>query len=279
MVHGSCVHFRVYDIVHLLILKTLKGSMRKPIIGLACDVQVDGLHPFHRVGEKYAASVIDAAGGVPVLITALVDRGENAAMDLDSLLDGLDGVLLPGGYSNVEPHHYGDTSRPGTLHEPHRDALCLSLIPLAIKKGVPLLAICRGFQEMNVVYGGTLHQHLYEVDGYMEHREDKNEPREVQYAHAHNLSLAPNGVLAKLWGSNQAQVNSLHGQGIKQLGHGLQVEARAPDGLIEAFSDPQAKAFNMAVQWHPEYEVTKDAFNTAIYDGFKAACQHRLNNK
>ncbi len=253
--------------------------MTKPIIGLACDVQVDGLNSFHRAGEKYAASIIDAVGGLPVLIPALADRGESMGLDVGELLDGLDGVLLPGSHSNVEPHHYGEASRAGTLHDARRDSLTLPLISLAIKKGVPLLAICRGFQEMNVVYGGTLYQHVHEHAGFMDHREDKKEPRDVQYGHAHDISLTPNGVLAGLYGQQQARVNSLHGQGVKQLGHGLQVEALAPDGLIEAFCDPVAKGFNMAVQWHPEYQVTKDKFYTAIYQGFAAACQQRLQTK
>lgn len=253
--------------------------MKKPLIGLACDVQVDGIHPFHRVGEKYTAAVIDAMDAVPVLIPCMAERGEDKPMDLEALLSSLDGLLLPGGYSNVEPRHYGEQSRPGTLHDTRRDALTLPLIPTAIKMGVPLLAICRGFQEMNVVYGGTLHQHVHEIDGFMDHRENKDDPREVQYAHAHEVSLSPNGVLAELYGETTAKVNSLHGQGIKQLGHGLQVECRAPDGLVEAFCDPQAKAFNMAVQWHPEYQVTQDDFYSAIFNGFRAAAEARMHTK
>ncbi len=253
--------------------------MKKPLIGLACDVQIDGIHPFHRVGEKYTAAVIDAMGAVPVLIPCMVERGDDRGMDIEALLASLDGLLLPGGYSNVEPHHYGEESRPGTLHDVRRDSLTLSLIPKAIQMGVPLLAICRGFQEMNVVYGGTLHQHVHEIDGFMDHRENKEDPREVQYGHAHNVALATNGVLASLYGQTTAKVNSLHGQGIKQLGHGLQVECRAPDGLIEAFCDPQAKAFNMAVQWHPEYQVTQDDFYSAIFDGFRVAAEQRMTTK
>ena len=253
--------------------------MKKPLIGLACDVKIDGIHPFHRVGEKYAAAVIDAVDGVPVLIPCLANRGEQTAMDLEALLANLDGLLLPGGYSNVEPHHYGEQSRPGTLHDARRDSLTLPLIPKAIQMGVPLLAICRGFQEMNVVYGGTLHQHVHEVDGFMDHRENKDDPRDVQYGHAHEVELVANGVLANLYGKTTARVNSLHGQGIKQLGHGLQVECRAPDGLVEAFSDPQAKAFNMAVQWHPEYQVTEDDFYSAIFNGFRAAAEERMHSK
>jgi putative glutamine amidotransferase len=257
--------------------------MRKPIVGLACEVQVDGLHPYHRVSEKYVSSIIEAVDGVPVLIPALVEfdhkTGVATGMDLDALLDGLDGVLLPGGYSNVEPHHYAEQSRSGTLHEPQRDALALALIPLAISKGVPLLAICRGLQEMNVAYGGTLHQHVHEQDGFMDHRENKAESRHRQYGHAHTVDLTPNGVLAGLYGQQQASVNSLHGQGVKQLGSGLQVEALAADGLVEAFSDPAAKAFNIAVQWHPEYQVAKDPFYSAIYSGFSAACQQRQQSR
>lgn len=279
MVHGSCVHFRVYDIVHPLILKTTKNCMRKPIIGLACDVRMDGVNAYHRAGEKYAAAVIDAMGGVPVLIPALNERGDQPGMDLDALLDGLDGVLLPGSHSNLQPFHYGGEHIDGTLYDERRDSLALPLVSLAIKKAVPLLAVCRGFQEMNVVYGGTLYQHVHEQAGFMDHREDTHASREVQYGHAHQVQLIANGVLAELYGADEASVNSLHSQGVKQLGHGLQVEAKAADGLIEAFSDPSAPAFNLALQWHPEYQVNDDPFYTAIFRGFKAACEQRLKIK
>lgn len=253
--------------------------MSKPLIGLVCEVNQDGLHPYHRVSEKYARAVVDAMGAVPVLIPALTNNDHQLDMDIDALLSHLDGVLLPGGYSNVEPHHYGQPSRTGTFHDKARDALTLALIPKAITCGVPLLAICRGFQEMNVAYGGSLHQHVQEVEGYHDHRENKADAIEVQYGHSHGITLTNKGLLQQLYGKSEARVNSLHGQGILKLGDGLRVEAISDDGLVEALTDPNGKSFNLAVQWHPEYQVTKDDFYQSIFSAFAVACNSHMQTK
>ncbi len=253
--------------------------MPKPLIGLVCEVNQDGLHPYHRVSDKYARAVVDAMGAVPVLIPALVDAGGTLNLDAEALLPHLHGVLLPGGYSNVEPHHYSQKSRAGTQHDAARDSLALALIPAAIRQGVPLLAICRGFQEMNVAYGGSLIQHVHELSQFNDHRENKTESLATQYSHSHDIFLTTGGVLQQLYGQPQAQVNSLHGQGIDRLGMGLQVEAEAPDGLVEAFTDPQAPAFNLAVQWHPEYQACDDVFYQRIFSGFASACNKRLQTQ
>ena len=253
--------------------------MSKPLIGLVCEVNQDGLHPYHRVSEKYARAVVGAMDGVPVLIPALTNADNQLDIDLEALLSHLDGVLLPGGYSNVEPHHYGAISRTGTAHDKFRDSLALALIPAAIKSGVPLLAICRGFQEMNVAYGGSLHQHVQELDDYRDHRENKADPVEVQYGHSHGISFTGNGALQHLYGKSKARVNSLHGQGVDKLGQGLRVEATSEDGLIEAFTDPNAQGFNLAVQWHPEYQVTKDDLYQSIFSAFASACNSRFQAK
>ena len=169
------------------------------------------------VGEKYIEAVAAGANAVPVLIPAL-----GSEIDLPSLLDACDGLLLTGSASNVEPHHYGGpASEPGTLHDPNRDATTLPLIPRAVAAGLPVLAICRGFQEMNVAYGGTLHQRLHEVPGYLDHREDESTPLDVQYGPAHEVLLEPGGLLRKIAGQDRLQVNSLHWQGIETLGKDL----------------------------------------------------------
>jgi putative glutamine amidotransferase len=253
--------------------------MPQPLIGLVCELQQDGLHCYHRVSDKYARAVVEAMGAVPVLIPALVQADGSLAADTAALLSHLHGLLLPGGYSNVEPRHYAQSSRAGTQHDAARDALSLALIPAAIEQGMPLLAICRGFQEMNVAYGGSLHQHVQELSQFDEHRESKADPIEVQYGHSHSLALTEGGLLHQLYGNSVAQVNSLHGQGIKRLGGGLRVEAMSPDGLVEAITDPQADAFNLGVQWHPEYQVCADEFYLAIFTAFASACRQRLQAK
>jgi putative glutamine amidotransferase len=234
-----------------------------------------GAHPFHMVGEKYARAVLDAAGAAPLLIPSLADE-----LGFDELLQRLDGLLFTGSPSNVEPHRYaGAPSAPGTLHDPARDATTLPLIRKAVRAGVPVFGICRGFQEMNVAFGGTLHQRLHEVPGYLDHRDDGTQPLEVQYGPAHDVTLEPGGVLRSLAASDRIQVNSLHNQGIDRLGAELAVEARAPDGVIEAFRVRDAQRFALAVQWHPEWKVMSNPFSRALFAAFGQASRERASVK
>jgi len=234
-----------------------------------------GLHPFHAVGEKYARALLDAADAVPLLIPALA-----AELDMDELVERFDGIVFPGSPSNVEPRHYqGPPSAPGTLHDPARDATTLPLIRKAVAAGVPVLGICRGFQEMNVAFGGTLHQRLHEVAGHLDHRDDESQPLEVQYGPVHEVILESGGLLRTLAGTDRLRVNSLHTQGVDLLGPGLIVEARAPDGVVEAFRVCGARAFAVAVQWHPEWKVMENTFSRALFAAFGAASRKRAQSK
>ena len=234
-----------------------------------------GDHPFHMVGEKYARAVMEAAGAVPLLIPSLAEE-----LGFDELLTRLDGLVFTGSPSNVEPHRYqGPPSAPGTLHDPARDATTLPLIRKAVGAGVPVLGICRGFQEMNVAFGGTLHQKLHEVPGHLDHRDDTTQPLEVQYGPAHEVTLEPGGVLRSLVASDRIRVNSLHNQGINRLGDELAVEARAPDGVIEAFRVRDARRFALAVQWHPEWKVMTNPFSRALFAAFGQASRERAQSK
>jgi len=248
---------------------------RKPLIGIPADRRLVGKHHFHLVGEKYIEAVAQGANAVPILIPSL--GGEQ---DVAALLDSCDGLLLTGSASNVEPLHYGGpASQPGTLHDPARDATTLPLIPRAIAAGVPLLAICRGFQEMNVSYGGTLWQRIHEVPGHSDHREDESLPLEKQYGPAHEVMLEPGGLFRKIAGSDRLEVNSLHSQGIQTLGKGLIVEARAPDGIVEAFRAADAPNFAVGVQWHPEWQFEKNPFSGALFAAFGEACRKYAQNR
>ncbi|WP_418357371.1 MULTISPECIES: gamma-glutamyl-gamma-aminobutyrate hydrolase family protein [Shewanella] len=240
-----------------------------PLIGvIACNQQI-GLHPFNIVGEKYLLSVVNGAKGFPLVIPSL-----GIDLPTKSLLSRLDGILFTGSPSNVEPHHYqGQPSEEGTHHDAKRDATTLPLIRAAIDMGIPVLGICRGFQEMNVVYGGSLHQKLHEVGTFIEHREDKYAALDVQYGPSHPINLVAGGLLHDAWGCDTAEVNSVHTQGVERLGEGLQPEAFAPDGLVEAFSVKNAKNFALGVQWHPEWKVTENAFYSAIFEAFGQACR------
>jgi putative glutamine amidotransferase len=242
---------------------------RKPIIGVPADRRLLGNHWFHCVGEKYLKALAEAADAVPLIVPAFGER-----LELEVLLERCDGVLLTGSPSNVEPGRYdGPPSAPGTWHDPERDATTLPLIPRAVAAGLPLLALCRGFQELNVAYGGTLHQTLHAVPGFMVHKEDESQPLETQYAPVHDIELTPGGVLAGLAGRTRIKVNSLHSQGIDRLGQGLEVEGRAPDGVIEAVRVRDARGFALAVQWHPEWQVKSNDFSTALFAAFGAAAR------
>jgi putative glutamine amidotransferase len=244
-----------------------------PLVAIPADVREIGIHPFHVVGEKYITGVLQGADALPLLVPSLGD-----ALDRSDLLARIDGILFTGSPSNVEPHHYhgaGARSRAGTLHDPQRDSTTLPLIREAIAAGVPILCICRGIQELNVALGGTLHQHVAEVTGLADHRADTSQPRDVQYAPRHPVRLEPGGLLAGLWGVPEVMVNSLHAQGIDRPAPGLAVEARAPDGLIEAVRVKEAAAFALGVQWHPEWKVRENAFSLALFTAFGDAARER----
>jgi putative glutamine amidotransferase len=247
----------------------------RPLIGISADRRVVGHHHYHMSGEKYARAVMEAAGAAPVLIPSLAEE-----LQFDELIDRLDGLLFTGSPSNVEPHHYqGTPSEPGTLHDPARDATTLPLIRKAVTAGVPVFGICRGFQEMNVAFGGTLHQKLHEVPGNLDHRDDESLPLEVQYGPAHDVTLEPGGLLRSLASTESVRVNSLHNQGINRLGSPLDVEARAPDGVIEAFRVHGSRRFALAVQWHPEWQVMKNPFSRAVFAAFGDSCRERAKSK
>ena len=243
----------------------------KPIIGIPCDRRIYTGHPFHMAGEKYLTAVTQAATAIPLMIPVLEDP-----IDFDVLLGHLDGILLTGSYSNVEPHHYnGEPSEEGTLHDSHRDAVTLPLIRHVLDMGIPLFAICRGFQELTVALGGTLHQKVHQVPGYHMHLENPDDPIEVKYGPSHPVSLPEGGLLRSLVGKESMMVNSLHSQGVAKLADGVTIEAVADDGLIEAFRVDNAPGFNLAVQWHPEWRATEDEFSMAMFKAFGDACRAR----
>jgi putative glutamine amidotransferase len=249
-----------------------RNALKKPLVGIPCDHRMIGAHPFHAVGEKYIVAVRDGAGALPLLVPVL-----ETPLDVDEVLGLVDGILLTGSPSNVAPRHYGGQApREGVMQDERRDATTLPLIKEIVARGLPLLALCRGFQELNVAYGGTLHQHLQEVAGFNDHREDKHKSLEVQYAPAHDVQLTPGGALERIAGARTLRVNSLHGQGIDRVGEGLVVEARAPDGVVEAVRVRDAKNFALGIQWHPEWRFREDPFSTSLFAAFGHALRARM---
>lgn len=244
--------------------------MRSPIVLVPACVNQVGAHAAHTVQFKYVAAGADGARCTPLIIPAL-----GASTDFDALLALADGVMLTGSPSNVQASLYGqELADPLLLQDPARDATTMPLLRAAIERGIPLLAICRGFQELNVALGGTLHQSVHTVPGMRDHRESKADALEVQYAPSHRVRLAADGLLARiLGGATELQVNSLHGQGVDQLAPRLTVEAHADDGLVEAFSVQDAKGFTLAVQWHPEWRWQDNPDSVKIFQAFGDACR------
>ena len=239
--------------------------MARPVVIVTSCNRLLGEHPFHVAGRKYVDAV-RLAGALPLIAPPFEPE------ELDGLLDSVDGVFLTGSASNVHPSHFGEAVHDPSLPlDPERDAWTLPLITKALARGMPLFGICRGTQEANVALGGTLHQAVQEQPGLNDHRAPKDQPATVQYGLAHPVDVVPGGLLERIVGQASFEVNSLHGQGIKRLAEGLRVEAVAPDGLIEAFTQPDAPGFNLCVQWHPEWRAADNPVSLRLLEAFGAA--------
>ncbi len=246
----------------------------KPLIGISCCTKQFGVFgmPNHAASDTYVRATDQIVGGVPVLIPA---NGPTA--DIETLLERLDGIILTGSRSNVHPSLYdGPPHAEGTHEDPARDGITLPLIRAAVVRGVPLLAICRGFQELNVAMGGSLHQRLQDLPDRIDHSTPMQPSPKVRQGKAHSVRLTPGGWLHRLAGKAEIAVNSLHNQGVNKLAPGLVVEATAPDGTIEAVrvvATPAGPAvgFAVGIQWHPEYDWPADSLSRAIFADFGAA--------
>jgi putative glutamine amidotransferase len=245
----------------------------RPLVGVpACVRTRDGLG-FHEAGDKYVRAVAEAAGAQPLIIPSL-----GALTDIPELVRQLDGVMMTGSPSNVHPERYGRAASPEA--EPYdevRDATTLPLILEALRQGLPLFAICRGFQELNVALGGTLHARIHEVPGRHDHRRPQAPDLAAQYGPRHKVTFVEGGAFATLLGTTELEVNSLHWQGIDRLADGLAAEGSAEDGTLEAVRVKAARSFALGVQWHPEFAVMApaNAANRALFTAFGAAAAAR----
>lgn len=233
------------------------------IVGIpACNRDVGG-HPQHATPRRYGDALLASTGAVPVLLPPV---GE----EMLAVLDRLDGLLLPGSPSNVEPARYGGAAdeTPGQ-HDPGRDATTLPLTRAALARGLPVLAICRGIQELNVAGGGTLIQRVQELPGHFDHRGGEG-TLEHRYRPKHTVALS--GQLAAIIGKAEIMVNSLHGQAIDRPAPGFAVEAVAPDGTIEAVRVTTCPGWAFGVQWHPEWHCMDNPDSIALFRAFGAAC-------
>jgi putative glutamine amidotransferase len=241
--------------------------MSLPLVGLPADTYESSKLLFHSLGDKYARAVAEVSKCLPVMIPSLAE-----AMDLDALLDHFDGIVMTGAISNVHPPHYG--GEPTADHEPYdhsRDSLTLRLIRAVIDRGIPLFCVCRGYQELNVVLGGTLETEIQRGERRLDHRSRKVDNLDMKYGPVHSIAITAGGMLEEILGRREILVNSLHRQGIARLAPGLTIEARAPDGIIEAVSVKGAKTFAIGVQWHPEYKAASNPDSVKLFDAFGGA--------
>ncbi|MVW73863.1 gamma-glutamyl-gamma-aminobutyrate hydrolase family protein [Pseudomonas xionganensis] len=244
-------------------------AKRKPVVLMSMGAQERKGHAYQVMTHKYITPLAEISGCVPLLAPSCC-----GVDDLEQYLSMVDGVYLTGAGSNIDPILYGqDNLTPNKGQDKDRDLFDIPLIRAAIERGIPLFGICRGMQEINVALGGDIHQKAYEVPGFNDHREDSNDPVEVQYSDTHKVRPVPGSWLAELIGEEEFPVNSLHGQAIDRLGEGLEPLAHAEDGLIEAIHMPGAKQFTAAVQWHPEWRATENPYSVKLFQAFGEACR------
>jgi putative glutamine amidotransferase len=251
----------------------------KPVVGVIGNAQVvNDRHNVQLVGQRNMRAVAEVAGALPLMFAGTPD-----ITDIDALLGAVDGILLTGARANVHPTHFG--IEPDPRHEPYdqaRDAMALGLIKACVERGIPLFGVCRGLQEMNVAYGGSLHPEIRELPGRMNHRMPRlangeiHPDPDVVFADRHEVRLAPGGAFARLLGCECIRVNSLHGQGILEPGGRIVVEGVAEDGTIEAIRIADAPAFALGVQWHAEYDPQTNPINRTLFEAFGAALHEHV---
>lgn len=248
--------------------------MRRPVVGVIGNAhRIEDRFTVQMVGERNLRAITDVAGAVPLMFA-----GSPEITDVGALLDVVDGVVLTGARANVHPTRF--KCEPHISHEPydiHRDEVALALSEACVARGIPLFGICRGLQEMNVAFGGSLHPEIRELPGRMNHRMPRLENGEIHpdplvvFADRHDVTLTPDGVFAKLLGCETIRVNSLHGQGILAPGERVVIEGVAEDGTIEAIRIAEASGFALGVQWHAEYDPQKNPINRALFEAFGQA--------
>jgi putative glutamine amidotransferase len=252
--------------------------MRRPVVGVIANAhRVENRFATQMTGERNLRAVADVAGALPLMFAGCPE-----ITDIGALLDTVDGVVLTGARANVHPTRFG--TEPDSRHEPFdisRDDLALAVAVACVERGIPLFGICRGLQEMNVAFGGSLHPEIRDLPGRMNHRMPRLETGEIHpdplvvFADRHDVNLVPGGAFAKLLGCETIRVNSLHGQGILELGKRVIVEGVAEDGTIEAIRIADASGFALGVQWHAEYDPQRNPVNRALFEAFGEALRGR----
>lgn len=224
----------------------------RPVLGVIACNRIVGTEPAQAVMERYIRAAMTYADVAALIVPSMPDL-----MTAAEVAPRLDGILLTGSPSNVATARYGDDGGEGPFDE-GRDEIALSLIDRMIDAQKPVFGICRGFQEINVALGGTLRRDTSASDELLRHHAPDGVSFDAMFDHRHPVELAEGGMLASAYAKPALEVNSVHYQGIGKLAEGLTIEARAPDGLIEAYSARPNGAPLLAVQWHPEWGTEND---------------------
>jgi len=249
--------------------------MRQPLVAVSTDTRQFENYTWHAAPQQYLEAAVAVAGVLPVLVPSFGDR-----IDLDSVLDNVDGVLITGSRSNVNPELYGgEATEENGPYDPARDSTSIPLIRRAIERGVPLLAICRGIQEMNVALGGTLATEIQEREGVWDHRAPVSDNQDERFAIRQPVQIKEGSCLANVFGAGEIMINSVHRQAVEKLGERLQVEAVAPDGTVEAISVIGSRAFAVGVQWHPEFWAKSDDASARIFRAFGDAVREHAASR
>ena len=252
--------------------------MRRPVVGVIGNAyRIESRFAVQMGGERNLRALAEVTGALPLMFAASPD-----ITDLGALLDAVDGILLTGARANVHPKYF--SAEPDARYEPfdlHRDELALNLSEVCVAKGIPLFGICRGLQEMNVAFGGSLHPEIRDLPGRINHRMPRLETGEIHpdpkviFADRHEVKLLSGGAFATLLGCDTIRVNSLHGQGILEPGERVVVEGVAEDGTIEAIRIAGASSFALGVQWHAEYDPQRNPVNRTLFEAFGKALREQ----
>src|SRR6201984_2192051 len=251
---------------------------RKPVVGVIGNVtRIENRFDVQVVGERNMRAVAEVAGALPLMFAGCPELPRVGAFP-----GVVDGIVLTGARANVHPTRF--KTEPHAKHEPYdieRDEVALALSEACVARGIPLFGICRGLQEMNVAFGGSLHPEIREIPGRMNHRMPRLENGEIHpdptviFADRHEVTLVAGGAFATILGCETIKVNSLHGQGILEPGKRVVVEGVAEDGTIEAIRIADAPGFALGVQWHAEYDPHRNPINRALFEAFGEALTER----
>ena len=239
--------------------------MARPVVGIIGNHHlINDQYATHAGGAMNSEAISRVAGALPLIVPSNPDF-----VDIEDLKSVCDGFLFTGGRPNVHPEEYGEeeTEAHGDFDR-ERDRLTLPLIRDCVASGQPVLAICRGFQELNVAMGGTLYPEIRELPGRMNHRRPPDGSIEEKFALRHDVTFTSGGVFHQIMGAEVVRTNTLHGQGIKHTGERIIIDGTADDGTPEAIYVEGAPGFTLGVQWHPEYRAAEDPVSRPLFQAF-----------